>query len=83
MWILKNEKAEKTLKKMLIFFGVLLLLMILFLNLKPEFRGSFCEVRCELYAKSKSYKEGVFINIGDVKMSMSFNDTMKSFAILI
>lgn len=65
-----------------LFFGVLLLLLViviaLFVNISPEFGGSPTKEQKALYTQSKNYKDGIFINIGDIKMAMGFNDMVKS-----
>ncbi len=61
--------------------GFILLLAVaifLFLNLSPEFGASPSKSQWEVFKKSENYRDGVFINNGDVKMNMGFNDMMKS-----
>ena len=66
---------------MLIVLGSLLLLIcigvVLFVNLSPEFGGSATKEQNELYAQSKNFKDGVFVNMGDVKMEMGFSGFIK------
>ncbi|MFK7812632.1 MAG: MBL fold metallo-hydrolase [Maribacter sp.] len=76
------RKFKKILKKMGLLLGGLLLILVifvaLFVNLSPEFGGSATKEQKLKYGKSENYKEGVFINRGDVKMSMGFGDMVKS-----
>lgn len=58
-------------------FVVLFILGALFMNLSPEFGGTISENQKEKYAKSENFKDGVFENIGGVKMSMGFGDYVK------
>ncbi|WP_273568321.1 MBL fold metallo-hydrolase [Maribacter halichondriae] len=73
---------KKVLKKMGMFIGGFILLLavaiFLFLNLSPEFGASPSKSQWEVFKKSENYRDGVFINNGDVKMNMGFNDMMKS-----
>ena len=51
--------------------GLLILLVIiiaLFVNISPEFGGSPTKEQKLQYTESDNYKEGVFINRGEVKM---------------
>lgn len=67
---------------MAIFIGGVILFLIVgvmfFVNLSPQFGGSATEAQKVIYAQSEQYKNGVFSNIGGVKMSMGFNDYVKS-----
>ncbi len=61
--------------------GLLLILVIfaaLFVNISPEFGGTPTKEQKLRYAQSKNYKEGVFVNKGDIKMSMGFGKMMKA-----
>ncbi|WP_041633211.1 MBL fold metallo-hydrolase [Maribacter sp. HTCC2170] len=50
----------------------------LFINLSPEFGGKATKEQKEFYSQSSNYKEGKFINIGDVQMNMDFSKFVKS-----
>ncbi|WP_338039117.1 MBL fold metallo-hydrolase [Maribacter litopenaei] len=76
------KTLKRILKRMLIailtIFIVLFVLVALFVNLSPEFGGTISDTQKEQFLKSENYKDGVFENIGGVKMSMGFNDYVKS-----
>lgn len=76
------RKFKKIIKKMGLLLGGLLLILViffaLFINISPEFGGSASKEQKLRYTESENYKEGVFINRGDVKMSMGFGDMVKS-----
>lgn len=57
---------------------VIILAVVLFVNLSPQFGGSANKAQKAEYARSKNYRDGSFANIGDVKMQMGFNDFVKS-----
>ncbi|MFT6370197.1 MAG: L-ascorbate metabolism protein UlaG (beta-lactamase superfamily) [Maribacter sp.] len=60
--------------------GFLLVLIIgvaLFVNLSPEFGGAPSKKQRETYAQSSNFKNGVFRNIDNVKMEMSFGKFIK------
>jgi L-ascorbate metabolism protein UlaG (beta-lactamase superfamily) len=75
------KKPIKILKKMglYIFVVVLLLvvLVVLFVNLSPEFGGSPTKEQKERYNQSANFKDGVFENIGGVKMDTDFKKILK------
>jgi L-ascorbate metabolism protein UlaG (beta-lactamase superfamily) len=76
------QKIKKLLKGMVIITGGVLLAVIigtiLFVNISPEFGGSASEEQRKQYAKSNNYKNGTFINVGDVKMELGFSGFFKS-----
>ena len=78
----KMKKALKIIKKMLIWLGVVLgvlvIVVLLFINLSPEFGGKATKKQRVAYEKSKNYKDGKFINIGNVTMEMSGGDAWKA-----
>lgn len=55
----------------------ILVLGAIFVNLSPEFGGTISEERQKQFSKSENYRNGVFENIGGVKMAMSFGDYVK------
>jgi len=67
---------------MLIGLGIILALLfiigVLFVNLSPEFGGKANAEQQVNYAKSKNYKDGKFVNIGNVTMEMSRGDMFKA-----
>ena len=73
----------KILKKLgLIIIGFILLVFaigFLFVSFSPEFGASLTEEQKANYAKSSNYKEGKFINRGNVNLNMSFGDMRKGF----
>ncbi|MFS4468773.1 MBL fold metallo-hydrolase [Maribacter sp. 2210JD10-5] len=75
------RKLLKAFKKMLLFasglFLALVIVVILFVNLSPEFGRTPSKEKKELFRKSPNFRDGVFINIGDVKSEMDFNKFMK------
>lgn len=56
---------------------VLVLVGVLFVNLSPEFGGSPTKAQKERFKKSDNFKDGVFVNLGDVKMKMGFDAYLK------
>lgn len=58
--------------------GVVLITATTFIYSSPEFGGKPTKEEKELYSKSNNYKEGKFINRGNVTMSMDFNKFIKS-----
>ncbi|MFT5735714.1 MAG: L-ascorbate metabolism protein UlaG (beta-lactamase superfamily) [Maribacter sp.] len=72
---------KKAFNKMIQFLvGLLFILLIgvaLFVNLSPEFGSAPSKKQRETYAQSSNYKDGVFRNIGNVKMDMSFGKFIK------
>lgn len=79
-----KPKLKGVLKKMMQFLlGFLLLLLIaiaLFVNLSPEFGSAPSNKQLETYAQSANFKDGVFRNIGGVKMDMSVGTFFKIIA---
>ncbi len=77
-----SDHNEKVFKKMGIFIGAVVLLLVLavllFVNLSPQFGASPSKEQQEEFKKSENYREGVFINPGNVKMNMGFADMAKS-----
>jgi len=75
------RKTLKILKKMfLIVISILLILVIgviVFVNTSPQFGGSSTAAQKKSYAKSVNYKDGKFINKGEVAFDMSFSDFRK------
>nr|WP_298998841.1 MBL fold metallo-hydrolase [uncultured Allomuricauda sp.] len=61
-----------------IIIGLLVFITVLFVNLSPQFGGKATEEQKKEYAKSKNYKDEIFVNTNEVKMDMSFRDMMKS-----
>ena len=57
---------------------ILIIFIILFVNVSPEFGGVSTKEQQLRYAKSENYKEGVFVNKAAVKMSMGFGDMLKA-----
>jgi len=60
--------------------GAILLLVIigvLFVNLSPEFGASFTKEQKAIFSQSSNYKDGKFINLGEVDMDMSFGKVVK------
>jgi len=74
-------KLLKVLNKMLIVLlsiaFLLALTIILFLNFSPQFGGKITDEQANNYEKSKNYKDGKFINRGEVEYIMSFSDFRK------
>ncbi|MFB9053671.1 MBL fold metallo-hydrolase [Formosa undariae] len=70
------------LKKMGIIIGIGILILvlgiILFLYLSPQFGGTPTAVQEEKFSLTNHYKEGKFINSGNVDMSMGLQDMGKS-----
>ena len=57
---------------------LLIIVVLLFMNLSPQFGGKATKEQQIEYAKSKHYKEGKFINNGGVSMEMTIKDTFKA-----
>ena len=73
------NKKLKTLS--LIIIAIILALVIgvlLFINISPQFGGSLSKQQQEIYTKSKNYKDGKFINQGNINLDMSISDIGKS-----
>ncbi len=58
--------------------GVLVIVIVLFVNLSPQFGGKATKEQQVVYEKSKNYKDGIFINRGNVTMDMSRGDIFKA-----
>lgn len=75
------KKVLKFIKRMLTFLGILIavifIAVILFINLSPEFGGSATKEQKKEFATSKNYKDGKFINLGGIKMTMTFSNFTK------
>jgi len=56
----------------------LVIWVLLFINLSPQFGGSLSKQQQEFYAKSKNYKDGKFINQSNINLDMSISDIGKS-----
>ena len=56
---------------------VICIIVALFVNLSPEFGGTPSKEQKEKFTASSNYKKGTFINLGDVKMNMSFSNFTK------
>ena len=56
---------------------ILVVIVFLYINISPEFGGEISKVQTAEYAKSEHYKDGKFLNLGDVKMTMNFDIFMK------
>ena len=66
--------------------GVILLLVIvgvLFINLSPEFGGKATQEQNTSFAKSANFKDGKFINLGEIDMDMGFGKIMKMISIAV
>ncbi len=61
-----------------IIIAILVFIVVLFVNLSPEFGGEVTETEQEIYAKSINHKDGIFVNTQPVRTSMSFEDIRKS-----
>ena len=61
-----------------IILGVLLITGTLFVNFNPAFGGKATKEQKDKYNKSHNYKEGKFINRGNVQMTMDFSKFLKS-----
>lgn len=72
---------KKALKMIGLFIGGAILLIVvvgtLFVNLSPEFGGKPSKEQKSLIEKSGNYKNGKFINLGEVDMDMGFGKIMK------
>ena len=75
------KRLKSILKRMLItiisLLVTLFVLVALFVNLSPEFGGTIPDNQRERFSKSPNYKNGVFENLGGVKMNMGFSDYIK------
>lgn len=58
--------------------GLLLIVGVLFLHLSPEFGGKPSDEAYSMYAQSKHFKDGKFVNNGNVEMEMSAGDMFKA-----
>jgi len=70
------KKAALTL---LVLLGVLLVYIVLFINLSPEFGGSATEADKERYARSGRYEEAIFVNDIPTPMADPKWETMLEF----
>lgn len=74
---------KQILKKMsiliLAFLLLLIITVVLFVNLSPEFGGSISKEQQLLFEQSRNYKSGKFINQGEVEMTMDFKKGVKMF----
>jgi len=61
---------------------LLIITVVLFINLSPQFGGLASKQQQELFSKSKHYKDGKFLNNGGVKIEMSLKDSFKAMWIL-
>ena len=57
--------------------ALIIILVFLFVNISPEFGGKISKTQKAEYTKSENYKDGKFLNIGNVKMEMTFNTFTK------
>ena len=57
--------------------ALIILIVILFLNLSPQFGGKISEKQKEIYENSENYANGKFINRDSVDVDMSFNNILK------
>ncbi|WP_298475331.1 MBL fold metallo-hydrolase [uncultured Maribacter sp.] len=75
------KRSLKFIKRMLAFFGILFVVIgigiLLFINLSPQFGGTPSRTQKKEFTVSKNYKDGKFVNLGGVKMNMSFNSFAK------
>ncbi|TKG89645.1 MBL fold metallo-hydrolase [Puteibacter caeruleilacunae] len=58
--------------------SIIIIVGLLFLELSPEFGGTATKAQQSEYVKSDNYKDGKFINIGNVKPEMSSGDMLKA-----
>jgi L-ascorbate metabolism protein UlaG (beta-lactamase superfamily) len=81
------NKLKKTLYSMMaVLIGIIVLVGVfgfLFLRYSPEFGGTASEEEQMRYAKSVHYKEGKFVNKGNVDMKMSAGDMLKAISGMI
>ncbi len=56
---------------------LIVIIVVLFIKLNPEFGGKITDTQKVEYAKSDNYKDGKFVNIGDVNLDMSFGTIIK------
>ena len=61
---------------------LLIITVVLFINLSPQFGGLASKQQQELFSKSKHYKDGKFLNNGGIKIEMSLKDSFKAMWIL-
>lgn len=57
---------------------VFVLIVVLFVNLSPQFGGKASKEQQALYKTSKNYKDGKFVNTNAVKLDMSLKDMTTS-----
>jgi len=77
-----KSKLLKLIKRMIItigiIIGVLTLIIILFINLSPQFGGKPTKEQKAIYAASPQHAEGKFVNTNNVQLDMSFGDMRKA-----
>lgn len=56
---------------------LIIIAVVLFVNISPEFGGVATKEQTVVYAKSENFSEGKFVNKGDVNLDMSFSTLMK------
>ncbi|CAM1369304.1 Membrane protein [Tenacibaculum xiamenense] len=66
------------LETLLVLVGLSVMGIALFMNLSPQFGGKATETQLQEFGKSRNYKEGKFINLGNVKLEMSGGDMLKA-----
>ncbi len=57
--------------------GVVVIVIVLFMNLSPEFGGKATAEQKKAYLTSKNYEDGKFVNVKRVEMDMSLRDMGK------
>ena len=57
--------------------ALIVIVVFLFVNISPEFGGKISKAQKAEYSKSENYKDGKFLNLGNVKMDMGFDNFMK------
>jgi len=77
-----KNKFLKYFKRMIISIGViitvLIVVIVLFINLSPEFGGKATDEQKAFYKTSENYKDNRFVNKHKVKLDMSLRDMGKS-----
>ncbi|WP_232517339.1 MBL fold metallo-hydrolase [Aquimarina aggregata] len=77
-----KNKFLKYFKRMIISIGViitvLIVVIVLFINLSPEFGGKATDEQKAFYKTSENYKDDRFVNKHKVKLDMSLRDMGKS-----
>ncbi len=76
-----KNKIKKIIKKMAITIGILIVLLVIsvtsFIKISPEFGGKSTKEELLSYNTSRNYKDGKFINLGNIKITMSASDMFK------